>query len=396
MAFKNDIQVIIQDGGLGRLATGKDFYTGIIFQSTTVPAGYGSDVIKRIYTLKQAEALGITVADYPVANYQISEYFRLLEKWNFNGLLDVMFSNIALGDFDGSEIETIQRNADGELQQVGVFLIDSYADGFVTAANTIAGNMDAIGYPLSLILSADIADMDAVSDARTLSSKWVTPLVAMDGNATGYALFQDLGYSVCNLGAALAATAYAKVNENVGWVEKFDISGATEMQTLALADGDMVKDLSEAQIDVINDKGYMLAVKRKVSGSYFYDAPTATVLTSDFAYMQENRTIGKAKRLILQYMAKHQNRPLFVDPTTGYMTEQTISLFDTTVREALQTMIVAQEIPADPNTGRLADAAVSINPEQNVLSTSKLIINVKIGATGVARSIEIPLGFGTA
>lgn len=393
MPFNNDIKVLIQDGGIGRIASGKDFYTGIVFQSATKPSEYGSNDIERIYSLAEAVALGITQDDYPVLYYQISEYFRLLTKWNFNGLLDVMFADIATGSFDGDEIQTMQINAEGELRQIGVFLVDPYVDTFITNANTVCGVLDSEGTPVSVFIAADIADISAISDQRTLECKWVTPLAAMDGGGEGYDLYTSEGYSVACLGAALASCAYAKVHESLGWVGKFDISGGTELQVLALADGQLISTKTPAEIDAINDKGLMIAVKRRREGSYFYDAPTATLATSDFAYLESVRTISKAKRLILQELAPLQNAPLYVNPSTGKLTEQTIAVFDTSVRTALNNLAINQEISVDPQTGRIPQNSIQINPDQNVLSTSKIVINVRIVPVGVARIIEVPLSF---
>jgi len=395
--LNNEIIVNIQDGGLGRLSAGKDFYTGVIFQSTTKPSGFGSANIKRVYSLKGAVSLGLTSALFPVEYYHISEYFRILSKLNKSGFLDVGFFNITTDAFDGTEIATMQTNANGELRQIGVYLIDTMKDAFVTAANTVAQALDDAGTPVSVYLVADITDYAAVSDLRALNKKWVSTCIAQDGAGAGAALFTSEGYSISCLGALLATTACAKVHESIGWVGKFDISDAVELDTLALSDGTLISELTDAEIDSLNTKGYSLLMKRKnVSGSYWYvDAPTASIGTSDYYSQRQNRTVAKAKRLILQYLAPAQGMPLYLNPANGQMTEITIASLTDYCENALREMAIAQEISTDVATGTVPKDSISINPTQNVIVAGKVEIIAKIVPVGSADSIEVSLGLTT-
>jgi len=392
MALKNDIIVTLSDGGIGRLASGKDYYTGVIFQGTK-PVGYGTDSIKRVYSLAQAVGYGITEAAFPVEYYHVSEYFRILSKFRVSGFIDVMFSAIGTGLFDGTEITTICKNSNYELRQVGVFLIDPFASGFVTAANTKAQALDDAGYPVSVVLACDFANFTTPTDLKALDKKWVSTCIGQDGGGVGTTLFASEGYSITCLGAMLGTIAAAKVSENIGYVEKFDVSGVTELQTLALCDGTLVNTLTDAQIDALNDEGYTLLVNRRVAGSYFYDDPTGGIETSDYTYLSNVRAISKAKRLLLQYLAPLQNMPLFVNASTGLMNEQTIGKFTAKCQEALNNMAVNQELQVDQSTGRIPDGSISIDPTQNVLTTSKVAILVRIQPIGVARMIDVNLGF---
>jgi hypothetical protein len=346
-----------------------------------------------VYSLAQSVSFGITEAAYPVEYYHIQEYFRVLSKFNVSAFLDVMFSAIGTGLFDGSEITTICQNANYELRQVGVFLIDPFASGFVTAANTKAQALDDAGYPVSVVLAADFANFTTPTDLKALDKKWVSVCIGQDGNGIGNTLFGSEGYSITCLGAMLGTVASAKVSENIGYVEKFDVSGTTELQTLALCDGTLISTLTDAQIDTLNDNGYTLLVKRRVAGSYFYDDSTAGIETSDYTYLSNVRSISKAKRLLLQYLAPLQNMPLFVDASTGLMNEQTIGKFTAKCTEALNNMAVNQEIQVDQTTGRIPTDAISIDPTQNVLTTGKVAIVVRVQPIGVARKIDINLGF---
>lgn len=392
-ALNNDIVINIADGGIGRLAPGEDFFTGLIYQGTK-PVGYGTDDIKRIYSLAQAEGYGITAAVLPVLHYQISEYFRLLQQFNFNAWLDVGIFTITTGAYNGSQVTTMQNHAGGKLRQIGVFLQDTFASSYVTNTETVCEALDVENKPVSVVITCDFANFTTPTDLRTLASKWVSVLIAQDGGGEGAALATAQGYGIGAIGAFMASLAYAKVHENVGWVEKFNIAGATELQTLALVDGSLLSSKTNAEIDALNADGYILAVKRHITGSYWYDTPTATAATSDYAYIEANRVAAKAKRLSLQYLAPHQNRPLYVNPSTGKMTEETIAIFEGAILSALTNMAqTPSEINVDPQTGRLPNGTVSIDPDQNVISTSKISIIVRLSPVGTARMIEVTLSY---
>lgn len=397
MPLINDIKVNIADGGLGRPASGKDWYSGLIFQSATTPAGMAADVPMRISTLKDAISKGITEALFPVAYYQLEEFFRVSEKTGLSAWISVMFSNILTGAFVGAEIEVMQNAENGELRQIGVFLIDAYADTFVSGANTIAETLNEQGFPVSVYIACDIADYTALTDLRTLDAKWVSVIISQDGGGKGAALAVSQGYSIATIGAVLAITGSAAVHERTGYVAKFDASGTTELQTLAVADGTLVSIISDTDIDALNTKGYTLMVKRRVAGSYIYtDCVTASALTSDFTEQRFNRTIGKGKRLLLQYLAPLQNAPLYVNPDTGKMSEKTLGVFQTICEEALNQLAINQEISFDVKSGRIPKNSITIDPDQNVLTTNKIIIGAKIVPVGAAGTIEVNLSFSTS
>ena len=119
-----------------------------------------------------------------------------------------------------------------------------------------------------------------------------------------------------------------------------------------------------------------------ISGTYNSDSFTAITATSDFATIENNRTIDKAVRNIRTNVLPNLNAPLFVNDD-GTLTEDTISLFKNDAQRALVDMV----------DGELSAQSVSIDPTQNVLSTSKLVIKVVLVPVGVARQIEINIGF---
>ena len=56
----NDVIFNKGQGGLGRPLAGTDYVSGMLFYSATLPSGFSSsDRIKIVYSVEEAEALGI-------------------------------------------------------------------------------------------------------------------------------------------------------------------------------------------------------------------------------------------------------------------------------------------------------------------------------------------------
>ena len=383
--------------GLGRQQPGNDYISGLIFQNTTALL---SGAVQKVSTLAEAEALGVTVAAYPIEHYHISEFFEIAEKVNglAQGILYFMIKNIATTTYDGSEIEDIQNFAKGDIRQVGVFLYDPYLAAMVTDSQSSATVLQTADRPLSVLLTADFTALTiaGLADARTLTSKNVSIVIGEDSDGVGGALATSESTTISTLGASLGAVAVAAVHENIGWRGKFDLTHGTEYEVLNFATGEALADQSQATIDALTEDGYLFLVKETgINGSFHNDSPTAEVITSDFAYIENNRTIDKAVRLVRENLINKINAPLYVDPSTGKLSEATISDFKNDAFKALENMAANAEISTNTD-GSLPQNSVVIDPDQDVLTTSNITLTIKIVPVGVARTITVNIGFAVS
>lgn len=378
----------VGEGGLGRPLPTKDNYSGLLFQSAAaLPTGYGTDRTKLVKSLEEFEALGVvaTTTNYEVLHYHVSEFFRIQPKgWLWVGIYD-----ITTDSFDGTELTTMQNIANGEIRQFGVFLVDTYASGYITDTQTVCETNEAAKKPFSVLLGCDltatnVAALTAV-DLRALDSENVTLVLGEDGNATGAALATSKGYSITSVGASLGAVSLAQVHENIGWVGKFNMSNGTELETVNFATGEAFADQTQATLDALNTAGYLFLQKIVgKTGTFHRNDPTSTLATSDFAYISNQRTIDKAIRQVNFYMSDQINAPLYVDATTGQLTEATVALFDNEARKGLSKMV---------QDGELSGFAVIIDPTQDILSSSQLEITLRLVPVGSARTIVINIGY---
>jgi hypothetical protein len=218
----------------------------------------------------------------------------------------------------------------------------------------------------------------------------VTVVLGEDGAANGAALAISETQSITTLGATLGAVSLSAVHENIGWVQKFPMSNGTELDVPALglaATAVLVKDQSTSALDTLRSKGYAFMRKHVGNANTFHmDSFTSTAVTSDYSTIENNRTIDKATRGVRTFVLPSLNSPLTINED-GTLAEETIQNFKAAAESPLESMEIDGEVSA---------FEVLIDPAQNVLSTSKLVITIKIIPRGVARFIEINIGFTVA
>ena len=361
---------------------------------------------------------------FAVLHYHISEYFRLQSK-------GVTWIGIfAQGTYDATEIQTVQDFANGEIRQTGIYRShEVFASSQLTVTQGILDTLETENKPLSVVFHSDLssATLSALPDISALTNKRVSMLIGEEGDyhqlaydntraylsgekvtfqgkayiskaaTTGNApwdaskwteLRENLqaisGFSIGTMGATLGNVSFAAVNESIAFVAKFNVVTGTGLDEVAFATTDLFRDITTALKDTLNDFHYIfLRNIQGISGTFNSDSFTAITITSDFATIENNRTIDKAIRNIRTNVLPNLNSPLFVNDD-GTLSEDTISLFKNDAQKALVDMV------AD---GELSAQSVSIDPTQNVLSTSKIVITVGLVPVGVAREIEINIGF---
>jgi hypothetical protein len=496
----NKISFVRGSAGLGRPLPGKDHISGMLFYSDTLPSGFGtSDRIKKIFSLDEAVALGITdqhisetvatgsveitgvgsdgdtieikvlspigsvslgtytkvASDTTVTNvadaieliinagtathgfscsniagvitinaaagsgvfynsgtpistvivgtiaativqfsggiaspidplhYHIKEYFRLQPK----GVLYVGIYAVPGGAYDFTEATTIRTFANGEIRQMGVYSpAATFNAALTTALHTEVVKSEEADAPFGAILTPNIKGtaLSALPTLATVSNYRVSIDIAQDGNNKGLELYNAAGVSIGTMGALLGVVSFAAVNECIAWVGKFNISDGNELETIAFSNGVLYKDQAQSLLDTLNDYKYIfIRGFANKSGSYFNDSHTCIANTSDFAYIENVRTMDKAIRGIQENSLEKLNSPLQLN-TNGTLQEDDIAEFERLAAIQLDDMLRNAEISAYD---------INIDPIQDVLATSTIEATVLIVPTGTARNIIFKVSF---
>lgn len=341
-------------------------------------------------TLTQFSAATVGVASrFAVWHYHISEFFRIQPK----GILYLGFYAVP-GTYAFSEIDPMQTFANGTIHQIGVLKDPAgvYATADLTALSTACAAQDAIKRNLSAIYAADLsgtADISTLTDLSLLTANKVSDCIGQDGAGHGNYLWLTTKKSITTLGAELGAVSLSKVSESIAWLAKFNMSNGTELEVAAFANGVLHSDptITPTLIESLNAKRHVFVKKFSgYNGTYFNDAHTAIAATSDYAYIQDNRTIDKAIRNVYTAMLPSLNSPITLN-ADGTLADTSIAYFESQAGVNLDSMV---------RDGELSAYGIVINSTQNVLSTGKIIIAVQLIQNGVARFIEIPIGYTTS
>lgn len=319
-----------------------------------------------------------------VWHYHISEYFRKQPQ----GQLFLGFFAVP-GTYTFAEINTIQNFANGVIRQFGVYKdSEAFASGNLTTIQGVCDGLAAIHMPVSNVLYgsdiSSVTDLSTLADLSLLSCKNVSAVIAQDGGALGAYLYKTTGKSITTLGAALGTVSLSKVSEDIAYGNKFNISDGTECDTVAFANGTLVSTVSNSLLNALDNKRYIFLRKYVgVSGSYFNDSHCAIAESSDYAYIENNRTIDKAVRNVYAALVTELNGSIVLN-SDGTISENSATYYETKASTSLDDMVRNTEISAK---------SVVVNRTQNVLSTGNLTVTIQIVPIGIARQITVNISF---
>ncbi|MGN0235826.1 MAG: DUF2586 family protein [Paludibacteraceae bacterium] len=376
------------NGNVPRTLSGEDHISGLLFYHSTMPSGFSAnDRIKAVSSIETAEGLGITAdaEDWGirVLHYQLSEIF------NLNPAISLYLGIFApaSGASTFAEIKKMQNFAGGKIRQIGVWngsVAMSATD--LNTLQSVRNALDQQGKPLSIGYAPKVADVTKMEQELAGSNRsGVSVIIGQDGAGTAAELFADTGNtnksSVTAIGEWVGILSSASVHESIAWVEKFP----TNIALPAFADGTLLRDLDAAVVETLDAARYLFFVTYDgIAGSYFNDSHTMDAATSDYAYIENVRTMDKAVRGVRTYTLPKLGRPLKVDADTGKLETYVVEDLQLTASHALEAMEKA---------GELSGYSVEIDPDQNVLATSTVEMVIKNVAVGVMRKLNIKIGY---
>jgi hypothetical protein len=318
--------------------------------------------------------------------YHVREFFRMSP----TGTLYLAI--VADGEITGANIKSLQYYSNGAIRQVGILTptLDNVED-YQVACTGVRGIQTGLfdeHQPLVVLVAANGNNKlftDYLGEAEILVSpdrSNVSVLIGADVDAKLAAKIGDWVKYGC-LGTLLGAVSKAAVNESVAWVAKFPLG----LKVPGLSNGTELSSLSQSQKELLNDARYIFVIKHVGDAdNYFNDSHNLDVTTSDYAFIENVRTMDKAIRGIRKNLLPSLNAPLYVDATTGKMSASTVKSLEVTAQRALEDMEKA---------GELSGYVVEIDPNQNMFATSTVEIVIKNVPVGVMRVVRVKIGFTT-
>lgn len=386
------------NGNVVRALPGEDHISGLVFYSATLPEAEegvaGFTTTERIHAISQievAEKYGIT-ADAPAWETKVLHYI-LNSIFNMNpgvslyvGIFKPATSTPAF-----SEIKQIQNYADGRLRQVGVW------NGSVELSETILNSLQSVrttlemqNKPLSILYAPKVADVTKLpADIAKPGRYGVSVIIGQDGAGVAAELYEaeankTAKASVSALGDLLGAVSKASVHQSIAWVEQFP----TNIALAAFGDGTKYRDLDSAVVESLDTSRYIFTrTYDGIAGAYFNDNHTLDIITSSKAYINDVRTEDKAVRGVRTLLLPKLGRPMKVDASTGKLERTAVEHLITTGNLHLTEMEKA---------GELSGYKFDIDPDQNILATSRVRGVIKNVAMGVMRNLDLEIGYVTS
>lgn len=386
------------NGNIVRALPGEDHISGLLFYADTLPiATNGTDGFtaqERILPISQietAEKYGITAdADEwhtKVLHYILSSIFAM----NPGVTLYVGIFKPATENPAFAEIKQMQNYADGRLRQIGVWNgAVELSDAILNTLQSVRTTLEAQNKPLSILYAPKVADVTKLpANISKIGRSGVSVIIGQDGAGVAETLYKDdankvAKASVSALGDLLGAVSRASVHQSIAWVEQFP----TNIALPAFGDGTRYRDLDTAVIESLDNSRYIFLITYDgLAGSYFNDNHTLDVLTSDYAYINDVRTMDKAVRGVRSYLLPKLGRPMKVDASTGKLERTTVEHLITTGNIPLEEM---------EKSGELSGYKFEIDPDQNILATSRVRGVIKNVAIGVMRNLDLEIGYATS
>ena len=399
----SNVVIIKGNGGLGRRSPSTDGVTGVITTGVAVTGKLALATTYKLAGLSDAAVIGID-ANYDKDN-AVLVYALLAELFRINPSATVYLmiapQTAAYADLvDPTKTYAPKLVTDSESSIVQLAIgfnppagytpvlatgLDSQVLEAVAKAQLLADWADSVHAPISAIGIEGLQFNGTVTNAkdlRTLASNKVS-VIAQDASSQAHT---DKPNHAA-IGTWAGCISLAKVNENIGWPEKFPLTNTKIGKWLkaGFSGGTALISYTSAQLDQLDDKGYIFARSiPQLAGLYFNDTHTCTVVTDDYSRSEMNRTMDKAIKLVRGSLVPKLNSPLLVDSETGYLQAATVADFETQAQAQLDKMVSDSEI---------SSGDVYINPEQNVLASSTLDVEVEIVPTGTAHTIRVKIGF---
>ena len=401
------------NGGLGRRATTDDMVTAVVMNAVAT-----DDLeLNKVYdfiTIGEVEALGLN-EEYDQDN-KVLVYHRLKRLFSRNPsiTLHVMFvaqtvTLAQMADKENNYLAQILRSKKGKVIQAMI------------ALNPDANNEE---YEVTIENGLDADSIAAIYKLQELSAhEWTKDRYcdffvegrSFSGSAAGLLNLRELVNKCPDVSVVLFAdndvsnklpiySGYAAVEDFVGVLskaavsqnageltEEFNLTNSAQGYFLntGLSSGAHIDTYSDEALDLINDKGYILAGFEDdidgISGVFITDTHTCDSLDSDFAYVENNRTIKKAIKRTKSKIKPRLKARFYVDEETGKMAPDVAKDIEKDAKTALSPMLTAGDISGG------IDAYV--DPDQNILATSELVLLITFIPVAIGRKITLKIGF---
>lgn len=399
-----DVKINLTNGNLGREVAEKDGVAALIVSGIAVAEKFAlGDILGPFYKPEDAEAMGID-ADYDDTN-KLLAYRQIYDFYKNAGngadlYVMVVAQTLTMEDMCDKTLTHAAKlieQLNGEVRLIGISRVPdatytpTYTDGMdddviaaVTKAQALAEESFTKHRPVSFLIegrefqsnSGNLQDLR--DEATGPNANRVGVILSSDPDVSALETEYD-GYA--NVGFVLGRQAAIPVQRNLGRVH----DGKLPVDKAGFSDGKEISEYDETDFDAMEDKGYIFMRQHTGKAGYYFNGDHAACkIQDDYAFLSRGRTIDKAARLIRQVYLEDLLDEILVDQD-GKLQVGVVKNFQARGKSQIEiNMLTKLEI---------SGCGVFVDPDQDILSTDKLEIEVSITPVGIAKEIVVKLGF---
>lgn len=387
------VKIQFLNGQLGTVGESPDGLMALICGASVVSGKLELNTVYPVTSMDDLAALGVTEANNATLYKQVKEFYDEAESGTKLILYPVSANTKAtlLCDYtnmvEGFARDLITRQ-NGALRGIGVAGINTGStsvsnDGLDSDVFTALPKAQQLAEwatselyaPLFLVLEG--RNYDASKELKDLTGEKYNRVAVVISDTVS----DSKGACV---GTLLGRIASIPVQRNIGRVKNGSLF------PLEMYVGTKKIEESGSTISAIFEKGYIVPRKHVGrTGYYFSDDQMACDPTDDYAHLTNRRVIDKAYRICYDTMLDELLDEIDLNED-GTMQHAVVKSWQQTLENAINRKMTANgELSATDGEG----CKVYINEKQNVVSTSRIELNLKVRPHGYARYIDVNIGF---
>lgn len=392
-----EVTINIGNGGLGGVEATADGVAGMIVSMPIQPGPSWADGYKQFFSIDEVKDSGLHPEydeDNSVNSFaQIADFYNVAgdgaELWVMGVPRTETLEDICDASSTHAYAKALLDVAGGTIRLLGVCRVPdanytpSYTNGvdddvvegltkLNSLANTYAGNMQ----PFVGIVEgrAFQGNTGTLIDLTGLGFNRVAAVIAGGGSATGISFANSAG-----VGLLLGRLAADPVQRKAGRVK----TGAVPVTAAYFSNGSAV---TRGVAGAVDAKGWItMTPYPQRSGFYWANDHTCAAATDDYSSITNRRVVDKAMLIAYDTYVEELLDEILIDTETGKIAASVVKYFEGKITNAVNSLMTAE--------GEISGMTAYINPEQNILSTGKLVVNLSIVPVGYTKTIEVKLGF---
>ncbi len=370
------VSVNVQKNNLQRQILVLDGVPGIVATSATKIGEF-----ERVFSLADAVEKGYTLEDEPFLYGIIEQFYneiggsfelailgvedtmtmaQMCTNTNLNGARKLLLSGAGAINLIG-----IARKP-SQAYNPGNDFLDVDVVNALTTSRVLAEYQQSINRPVRFLIEGRVANLedDTIFQPKTASNGYA-----------GVVLGNDVSDGSAGIGSALARACKFAAHVKIGNGQNGPLA-----ITQAFIGDKAIEDFYPEELDAFTNAGYIIAHKREGAAGYYYSVDKMAS-TDDYSILVHGRIIDKAQRILTAATTPFLETDIRINPD-GSINATDAKYLENVCLQQLQSSMSEQ----------VSGFAVSINTNQDVISTSKINIQGAVQPLGYTSYIIFDLG----